>query len=196
MLDSKLPELQDTIATSKAAVADPLMIMEDELGTVMPDVGSGDDVPGGPYVNFCGGFGIAFENNQVVATLVENIAQRVKVTTGDLSLVATKANRITTGAGQFCTQVASLTQTQRAGEANTTQIVAQLYQLSVMLNRVQKDLQQHKLNVPDNVGIPGPSLNPRMPHGMPIENAALQLQIELQVVPSRLCSDADYTEHF
>jgi hypothetical protein len=44
MLDSKLPELQEIIATSKVAVAD-------RLGAVIVDVGSGDDVPGGPYVN-------------------------------------------------------------------------------------------------------------------------------------------------
>jgi hypothetical protein len=104
--------------------------------------------------------------------------------------VATKANLITTEAGQLCTQVPSLTQTQRAEEANTTQSVAQLYQLSVLLKQVQQDLQQHKLKVPDNVGIPGPSLNPRMPHGMPIEDVVLQLQIELQVVQFRLRSDA------
>jgi hypothetical protein len=84
MLDSELPELQEIIATSKAAVADPLMIVEDELGTVMVDMGSGDDVPGGPYVNVWGGFGIAFENIQAVATLVEKITQQVSVTTGNL----------------------------------------------------------------------------------------------------------------
>jgi hypothetical protein len=57
MLDSKLPELQEIIATSKGAVADRLMILEDELGAVMADVGSGDDVPGGPYVNVWNGVG-------------------------------------------------------------------------------------------------------------------------------------------
>jgi hypothetical protein len=51
MLDSKLPELQEIIATSKVAVADRVMILEDELGAVMADVGPGDDVLGGPYVN-------------------------------------------------------------------------------------------------------------------------------------------------
>jgi hypothetical protein len=51
MLDSKLPELQEIISASKAAVSDRLMILEDELGAVMSDVGSGDDAPGGPYVN-------------------------------------------------------------------------------------------------------------------------------------------------
>jgi hypothetical protein len=59
MLDSKLPELQEIIAGSKAAVSDRLMILEDELGYVMADVGSGDDMPGGPYVNVWSGVGTA-----------------------------------------------------------------------------------------------------------------------------------------
>jgi hypothetical protein len=52
MFDSNLPELQEIIATLKAAVADRLLILEDELGAVMADVGSGNDVPGGPYCRF------------------------------------------------------------------------------------------------------------------------------------------------
>jgi hypothetical protein len=80
MLDSKLPELKEIIATSKAAVTDRLMILEDELGTVMSDMGSGDDVPGVPYVNVWSGVGTALENNQSVATLVGKIAQQVTTT--------------------------------------------------------------------------------------------------------------------
>jgi hypothetical protein len=70
MLDSKLPELQEIIATSKAAVADRLMISKDKLGEVMTDVGSGDYVTGWRYVNVWSGVGTALENNQPVATLV------------------------------------------------------------------------------------------------------------------------------
>jgi hypothetical protein len=64
MLDSKLPELQEIIATPKAAVADRLMVLEDELGEIMANVGSGEDVPGGPYVNIWSEVGTALENNQ------------------------------------------------------------------------------------------------------------------------------------
>jgi hypothetical protein len=39
------------------------MILEDDLGAVMANVGPGDDVPGGPYVNAWSG-GTALENNQ------------------------------------------------------------------------------------------------------------------------------------
>jgi hypothetical protein len=41
----------------------------------MADVGPGDDVPGGPYVNVWSVVGNALENNQEVATLVEKNAQ-------------------------------------------------------------------------------------------------------------------------
>jgi hypothetical protein len=102
----------------------------------------------------------------------------------------TKTKHITADTGQLCTQVASLTQTQRAEEATNTQIVAQLYQLYVLLNQLQQDLQQHILRVPCNVGIPRPSRNPVVPQGVPIEDAVLKLQIDLQVVQSRLRSDA------
>jgi hypothetical protein len=112
MLDSKLPELQEIIATSKAAVSDRLMILEDELGAVMADVGPGDDVPGGPYVNVWSGVGTALEKNQAVATLVGKIAQQVTTTTGRLEKLVAKANRVTSEEGQLRAQVLSLNQSQ------------------------------------------------------------------------------------
>jgi hypothetical protein len=51
MLDSKLPELHNIIVASKDAMAMHLMSVEDELGSVLADLGTGEDVPGGPYVN-------------------------------------------------------------------------------------------------------------------------------------------------
>jgi hypothetical protein len=83
MLDSKLPELQEIIATSKAGVADRLMILEDELGAVMADVGYGDDVTGGPYVNVWSGVCTALGNNQAVATLVEKLRNKSRPPWGD-----------------------------------------------------------------------------------------------------------------
>jgi hypothetical protein len=137
MLDSKLPELQDIIATSKAAVADRLMILEDELGAVMDDVGYGDDVPGGPYVNVWSGVGTTLENNQAVATLVGNIAQQVTTTAGRLEKRVAKANRVTSEEGQLRSQVLSLNQSQRAEETKTNQIVDQLHTLALLLNQVR-----------------------------------------------------------
>jgi hypothetical protein len=91
MLDSKLPQLHEIIATSKVAVADRLMIFEDELGAVMADVAYGDDVPGGSNVNVWSGVGNALENTQSVATLVERTAQQVTTTAGRLKKLVSKA---------------------------------------------------------------------------------------------------------
>jgi hypothetical protein len=190
MLDSKLPELQEIIATSKAAVSDRLMILEDELGAVMADVGSGDDVPGGPYVIVWSGVGTALENDQAVATLAGKIAQQVTATAGRFEKLVAKSNRATSEEGQLRAQVLSLIQNQRAEEYKTTQIVGQMHTLALLLNKVQQDVQQHSLRVPNNVVLPEPSPNLMMPQGAPIEDAVLPLKIELQVVQSRLRSDA------
>jgi hypothetical protein len=104
-LDSKLPELQEIIAISKAEVSDRLMILEDELGAVMADVGPGENVPGGPYVNVWSGVGTALENNQAVATLVGKIAHQATNTAGRLEKLAAKANRVTSEEGQLRAQI-------------------------------------------------------------------------------------------
>jgi hypothetical protein len=187
MLESKLPELQEIIATSKAAVSDRLMILEDEIGA---DVGSGDDVPGGPYVNVWSGVGTALENNQAVVTLVEKIAQQVTFTAGRLEKLVAKSNRLTSEEGQLRAQVLNLNHNQRAEESKTNQIVGQMHRLALLLNQVQQDVQQHNLRIPNNAVLPEPSPNVMMPQGVPIEDAVLQLQIELQLVQSRLRSDS------
>jgi hypothetical protein len=140
MLDSKLPELQEFIATSKVAVADRLMILEDELGAVMADVGFGDDVPGGPCVNLWSGVGTTLENNQAVATLVEKCAT-IHEHRGEIEkkLVA-KANRMTLEEGQLRAEVFSLKKSQEAKETKTNQIVDQLHTLALLLNKVQQNM--------------------------------------------------------
>jgi hypothetical protein len=137
MLDSKLPELQEIVATSKAAVSDRLMILKDELGAVMADVVPGDYVPGGPYVNVWSGVGTNLENNQAVVTLVGKTVQQVTATTGRLENLVVKSNRVTSEEGQLQAQVLSLNQNQRAEESKTNQIVGQLHTLSLLLNQVQ-----------------------------------------------------------
>jgi hypothetical protein len=136
MLDSELPELQEIIATSKAAVADRLMILEDELGAVVADVGPGDDAPGGPYVNLWSRVGTTLEDNQAVATLVGKNAQQVTTTAGRLEKQLAKANRVTSEEGQLRAQVLSLNHSQRAEGATTNQIVDQLHTLALLLNQV------------------------------------------------------------
>jgi hypothetical protein len=178
MLDSKLSELQEIIATSKAAVFDRLMILEDDLGAVMADVGSGDDVPGGPYFNVWSGVGTALENNQAVATLVGKFAQQATATAGRLEKLVAKYNRVTSEEGQLRAQVLSLNQNQRAEESKTNQIAGHMHTFALLLNHVQQDVQQHNLRVPNNTVLPDPSPNLMMPQGVPIEDAVLQLKIE------------------
>jgi hypothetical protein len=188
-LDSKLPELQEIVATSKVTVADRLMILEDELGAVMADVGPGDNVPGGTYVNVWSGVGTALENNQAVATLVGKIEQQVTTTAGRLEKLVAKTNRVTSEEGQLRAQALSLNHIQRAEETNTNHIGDQLHTLARLLNQVQQDVQQHKLKVPNNAVLPEPSTDLMLPQGVPIKDAVLHLQIELQVVQYRLRSD-------
>jgi hypothetical protein len=83
-----------------------------------------------------------------------------------------------------------LNQNQPAEETKTNQTVGQMHTLALLLNQVHQDVEQHNLKVPNNAVLPEPSPNLMMPQGVPIEDAVLQLQIELQVVQSRLRSDA------
>jgi hypothetical protein len=106
-----------------------------------------------------------------------------------LKKLVAKASRVTSEEGQLRAQVLSLNQSQRAEETKTNQIVDQLHTLSLLLNQVQHYLQQHKLKVPNNAVLPEPSPNLMMPQGVTIEDAVFQLQIELQVLQSRLWSD-------
>jgi hypothetical protein len=92
----------------------------------------------------------------------------------NLALVVTKANRVSTEAGQRCTQVVGLSQTQRSEEANVTQISDHHFQLTVLLNQVQQDLHQYKQTLPVNLGAPGPTSSPVMVQGVPVEDAVDQ----------------------
>jgi hypothetical protein len=114
MLDYILPELQEIIATSKSAVADRLMILEDELGAVISNVRSGDDVHGYPYVNVWSVADTALGNNKAVAAIVGKIAQQVKVTAGNSASLLAKSNFVTSEEGQLQVQVLSVNQSQRA----------------------------------------------------------------------------------
>jgi hypothetical protein len=55
MLDNKLPELQEVMASLEEALTDRLLGVEDELGANLAELGTGDSVPGGPYVNVWSG---------------------------------------------------------------------------------------------------------------------------------------------
>jgi hypothetical protein len=48
MLSTRLPELQETLFASKTALSERLVGVEDELGTALADLGTGEDIPGVP----------------------------------------------------------------------------------------------------------------------------------------------------
>jgi hypothetical protein len=60
----------------------------------------------------------------------------------------------------------------------------------MIFNQVQHYFQQHEL-APQNLNVQGPLVGgPLMVHGVPVEDDVTELQLELQVVKSRLRSDA------
>jgi hypothetical protein len=83
-----------------------------------------------------------------------------------------------------------LYQSQKAEEMKITQLGGQLYQLTILLNKMQQE-QQRNMMIP-NLNGQNPSGNaPLMANGVPVEDAVEQLQLQLQMVQSRLRSDAD-----
>jgi hypothetical protein len=79
MLNDKLPELQEIMEKSEDVLAGRILGVEIELGATLAELGSGDSIPVGPYVNVWSGIGYALKNNQSVATLVGNLVQQVKL---------------------------------------------------------------------------------------------------------------------
>jgi hypothetical protein len=61
ILDHKMRELQEVVAKSKLAMTEIVIgvEVEDDLGAVMAEMGSGNEIPGGPYVNLRSGIGVA-----------------------------------------------------------------------------------------------------------------------------------------
>jgi hypothetical protein len=132
MLNTKLPELQEVMVNSEEALTDRLLGVEDELGATLAELGTGDGVPGGPYVNVWSGVGSALENNQAVASIVSKLAHQVKLNATALERV-TQANL---ESGQLKTQFVGLYQSQKAEEMKVTQLGGQLYQLTMLLNHM------------------------------------------------------------
>jgi hypothetical protein len=88
------------------------------------------------------------------------------------------------------TQCVGLYQNQKAEETTVTQLGGHLYQLTMLLKQMQHEQQQTHLSVST---LPGPGESDREPvvvNGTPLEDAVEQLQLQLQMVQSRLRSDA------
>jgi hypothetical protein len=75
-----------------------------------------------------------------------------------------------------------------------TQVNGQLYQLNLIMNQTQtqQDFIQHNLALQRLSGGGGPVMGPVMVNGVPVKYAVAQLQLEIQVVQSRLRSDSAF----
>jgi hypothetical protein len=138
MLDKKLPELQTIMATSKLEMAERVMGVEDELGAVVAELGSGTELPGGAYVNVWSGLGVALENNQSVASLVGRIHHQVRSIAVGVNQAIQKANQASTDVTGVRSRVVQVANHQRDGAVKVEQMSGQLIQLTHFLAHVQQ----------------------------------------------------------
>jgi hypothetical protein len=138
MLNHKLPELQEIMANSEDVLTGRLLGVEDKLGATLEELGSGDSITGGAYVNVWIGTGSALENNQAVATIVGKLAQQVKLNATAIE----KVNHANMESAHLKTQFVGLYQHQKAEEMKVTQLGGQLYQLTMPLKQMKQEHQQ------------------------------------------------------
>jgi hypothetical protein len=160
--------------------------VDDELGAALAELGTSDSVSGGPYANVWSGIGFALENNQAVATIVGKLGQQAKLNATSVE----KVNQANMEYVHLKTHFVGLYKDKKVEEMKVTQLGGQYYQLAILLSQMHKEHQQIKLSAPMFPGS-GQSLSePVMVNGMPVEDAAEQLQLQLQIVQSHLKSDA------
>jgi hypothetical protein len=136
------------------------------------------------------GIGATLEDNHAVANLVSKLHQQIKVNDGNVGMAMAKINQAHSEAAALKTQLVLMYQTQRAEEKKLTQVNGQLYQLTLILNQTQQEFQQHNLAPPLLPGTGSPGIGPVMVNSVPVEDAVAQLQLQTQVVQSRLRSDS------
>jgi hypothetical protein len=171
--DARLPELQEIMANSEEVLAGRLLGVDDELGAALAELGTGNSVPGGAYVNVWSGIGSALENNQVLATIVGKLVQQAKLNTTAVE----KVNQANMEYVHLKTQFVGLYQNQKAEEMKVTQLGGQVYQLTMLLNQMQQEHQEKNLSA---LMLPGPGKfvrEPVMVNGIPVEDAIEQLQL-------------------
>jgi hypothetical protein len=140
---------------------------------------------GGAYVNVWSGIGSALDNNQAVATIVGKLVQQVKL----YATAVEKVNHANMEYAHLKTQFVVMYQNQKAEETQVTQLGGKLYQLTMLLKQMQHEQQHTHLSAST---LPGPGQHdqePVMVNGIPVEDAVEQLQLQLQVVQSRVGSD-------
>jgi hypothetical protein len=167
------------------------MGVEGELGAALADLGTGEGIPGGGvYVNMWSGIGAALEDNQAIAKIVSKIHQQVKVNAGNVGTATTKEKQATLDDAALKNQMVGMYQTQRSEEEKLTQVDGKSYQLTWILNQTQQEFRQHNLAPPLFPGPGSPGSGPVMGNGVPEEDDVAQLQLQIQVVQSRLRSDS------
>jgi hypothetical protein len=116
---------------------------------------------------------------------VSKLAHQVKLNAAALERV----NQANLKSGQLKTKFVGLYHSQKSEEIKVKQLGGELYQLNMILNQMQQE-QQRNVMIP-NLNGQSPSENePLMANGVPVEDAVEQLQLQLQMVQSRLRSDA------
>jgi hypothetical protein len=137
-----------------------VMGVKDELGAVVAELGSGIEVPGGPYINVWSGLGLALGKNQAVASLMGRISQQVRAIAGTVNQASQKANQASVEVAGVRSQVVQVSKQQRHDEVKVQEFGCHLMQLTQLLVHVQQEVQQCK-NV--TAGESLPSSPP--PHG-------------------------------
>jgi hypothetical protein len=145
MSDQKLPEIQEVvIAKTKVAMTEKVMGVEDELGAVVAELGSGTEVPGGPYINLWSGIGVALENNQTIVDLMARIAQQVKDTTSSLNQATQSVNQASVEVSGVRAQVMVVSKKQSDEEFKVGKNGGRISELTHLLAHVQQELKQKK----------------------------------------------------
>jgi hypothetical protein len=137
-------------------------------------------------VNVWSGIGSALDDNQAVAIIMGKLVQQVKLN----AITVEKINHANIESVQLETQFVGLYQNQKAEEMKVTQLGGKLYQLTMLLKQMQQEQHQNQSSAPT---LPGPGnfdREPVMVNGIPVEDSVEQLQLQLQMVQSRLRSDA------
>jgi hypothetical protein len=182
----QLPLLQEVIVRSRQISVERSSAVEDE-GRVQAELGNGAETPGGPYVNIWSGVSAVLDTSQEMSNMLGNIAQQVKNTAAALNQVTFRANKASADVGWGVrTQVTSLEANQRADASKVEDINGQ--QLTSMLGMIQQAQQSHIASC--GGAQESPETGASMVNGIPVEDVAAHLQLELQMVQYRLISDA------
>jgi hypothetical protein len=186
MLAERLLALLEVMVKSRQLTVERSAAMEDDVGAVQKELGDGAGLPGGPYVNVWSGLYDALDNSQTVANLVGKIAQQVRTKAAAMTQITSRDNKASADVVGVRAQITGLEAKQRMDTNKVTQIGSQL--LTSLLGKTQQEHQSHIASCGGEWEAPDPG-NSRV-NEILVEDAVVQVQLELQMVQSRLRSDA------